>query len=123
MGGPLELLYSVQALICAAACVGVTKAVKAAIDVWYGKEKRKRTPWLQTLLLPMVPILVGALFAAFVPLRPNVLIEYVTEQEITGLGAVATFAAWGAACGQFATMLHQKLKDYIQAVGPEKPTA
>lgn len=116
--GPLEMMYSWQALLCATACVGLTKMVKTAIDLKMGKEKRKESRWLNHFFLPMLPILVGALYAAFVPLRPEVLIEYTAQHVTAPWLAVLAFAAWGAACGQFSTMLHQKLKDFIVAARP-----
>lgn len=116
--GPLSLMYSWQALLCATACVGITRMVKTAIDLKMGKEKRKEKRWLNHFVLPMVPIMIGLLYGALVPLRPEVLIEY-TAQHITSpwLTALAG-GAWGAACGQFSTMLHQKLKDFLTAANP-----
>lgn len=129
--GPLSLMYSWQALICATACVGVTQLAKTLIDILYRKkvkdqagdkeharEMRKDNAWLTRVVLPLIPILVGAVYAMVVPLRPEVLVEY-TAEHVDGAGMQAlAFAAWGGACGQFATMLHQKLKDFLKAANP-----
>lgn len=112
--GPLEMMYGWQALLCAVACVGVTQAVKTILDLTMGKEKRQANRWLCYVVLPMTPILVGALYGGLVPLRPEVLHEYVAEHA-PGAWSYVAFAAWGAACGQFSTMLHQKLKDFLKS--------
>lgn len=74
-----------------------------------GKEQRKRSVIINRLVLPMTPIVVGALFAVLVPARPEVIMEYVTTHEV-GWTKYLIFAAWGAACGQFADYLWSKVK-------------
>ena len=112
--GPLEMMYGWQALLCATAAVGVTSLVKTLLNLTMGVEKRKTNKWVSQLVLPTTPILVGAIYAMVIPLRPEVLMEYVAEHANDGWMYPA-FAGWGAACGQFSTMLHQKLKDFLQA--------
>ncbi len=111
--GPLEMMYGWQALLCATACVGVTKLVKTILDLTMGAEKRKANKWLNKVVMPLTPILVGAIYAALVPLRPEILHGYV-EEHVTGAWTYLAYAGWGAACGQFATMLHQKLMDFLK---------
>lgn len=113
--GPLELLYGWQALLCASACIGLTKLIKAIIDLSLSKEKRRANPWLNALVLPMVPVVLGAIYAVAIPLRPEVLLAYTKSQELEGFLLYLAYAGWGAACGQFATTLHGKLKDFLQA--------
>lgn len=131
--GPLSLMYSWQALICATACVGITQMIKTIIDIMYlpkvedqpggphrsaAKEKRKENLWVTRVTLPVIPVLVGAVWAAVVPLRPDVLVEYVKAEELQGLWMVLAYGGWGGACGQFSTMLHSKLKDLLHAKKP-----
>jgi len=111
--GPLEMMYGWQALLCATACVGVTKLVKTILDLVVGAKKRKANRWLSKLVMPLTPIIIGAAYAALVPLRPEVLHEYVAAHA-QGVWEYFAFAGWGAACGQFATMLHSKLLDFTQ---------
>lgn len=112
--GPLELMYGWQALLCACACVGVTQLVKTILNLTMGVEKRKANKWISQLVLPILPVLVGAGYALLVPLRPEALLEFTALHAQDGLAYVG-FAGWGAACGQFSTMLHQKLKDFLKA--------
>lgn len=112
--GPLSLMYSWQALLCATAAFSVTRLVKAVMDVTIGREKRKTSPWISQVALPLVPVLIGALYAVVVPLRPQVLIDY-SSANLSGFWSYVGYAGWGAACGQFSTMLHQKLKDFLQS--------
>lgn len=148
--GPLELMYSWQALLCAAAAFGVTQIVKRIIDVVYEKKlveserkkirqkakeqgvyraapkdkeptdgqlKRRVNPVVNRIVLPVVPVVIGAVYAVGVPLRPEVLIEYV-ESHLSGAWPYMGYAGWGAACGQFSTMLFDKLKDMLKDAKP-----
>lgn len=118
--GPLDLMYSWQALLAAAACVGVVKLVKTIIDVAKGAQWRKERPWISKLLLPLTAIMAGALYASFVPFWPETLSTYVSQLDGDGwfLPTMA-HVAWGAAVGQFSTMIHGKLKDFIETARPK----
>jgi hypothetical protein len=112
--GPLTLMYSWQALLCASGSAGATRLLKTTLNLTIGREQRKATPWLQTLALPVFPVLAGAVYAVVVPLRPEALVSYASAHLDDGTSWVG-FAAWGAACGQFSTMLHQKLRDFVRS--------
>lgn len=114
MSNPIELLYSWQALLCAVACVGITQAVKASIDVAIGPERRKASKVLSQLVLPMAPIWVGVLYAIVVPLQPEVLDEYLTAKGPNVWARLAGLAAWGGACGQFSTYLYERVERLIR---------
>jgi hypothetical protein len=128
---PLELLYSWQALLIAIAATGITQLVKTVIDIAWGRKDvespstvkdakrageilRKRNLIINRLVLPMTPIWTGALMAALIPIRPEAIITYITEQNIEGAGRLLVFAAWGAACGQFADYGFNKVKAVLQ---------
>lgn len=116
---PLALMYGWQPLLCAAAAVGVTKLVKTVLDLAMGTEARKASRIVSKIVLPLTPIVIGLLYGAFVPLRPEVLVDYVAEHVEGTFMTLVAFAAWGAACGQFSTMLHQKFMDFLQHGKPE----
>jgi hypothetical protein len=112
--GPLEMMYGWQALLCACACVGLTQLLKAVLDTSLGVERRKANKWLTNVVLPATAVVVGMLYGAFVPLWPEVLLDYVrTHVEGDVLGMLAK-GSWGAACGQFATTLHDRIKGLLQ---------
>lgn len=112
--GPLELMYGWQAVLCAVACVGVTKLVKTVIDLSMGEEKRKGSKWINKVVLPVTPVMIGLVYAMLVPLRPEALIEYVGVNVEGRILQTVAYGAWGAACGQFSTMIHGKLKDFLR---------
>ena len=131
---PLELLYSWQALLIAVAATGITQLVKTVIDIAWGHKdaeptpttkdalrvgeaRRKRSVVVNRLVLPMTPIWTGALMAILVPIRPEAVMEYVTSQNIEGVGRLLVFAAWGAACGQFADYGFNKIKATLRDAG------
>lgn len=128
---PLDLLYSWQAVLIAIAATGVTQLIKTVLDVVWGHKdaqptptvkdakkvgeaRRKRSLIVNRLVLPMAPIWTGALMASVIPIRPEALVEYITAQHIEGWGRILVFAAWGAACGQFADYGFSKVKAALQ---------
>jgi hypothetical protein len=85
-----------------------------------GHDLRKRSVIVNRLVLPMTPIVVGALFAILVPARPDVINTYVEAHEV-GWAKYLIFAAWGAACGQFADYLWSKVKSTFDTMRSAQP--
>ena len=129
---PLDILYAWQSALLAVVIVGITQGVKAGIEAYLliknagttktGKELRKEISVLDRAILPLVPLVSGALIGAFVPLRPEVLVQYVNEH---GGGSRLAFAMWGAAIGQFSDYLYQRFKRMLpaQPATPSTPPA
>lgn len=107
---PLDLIYCWQALLVAVACVGVTQLIKTVIDATMGKERRRNSVVLTRFVLPMAPIVIGVIVAVLVPVRPEVLIDYVQARVTNTWGELSTYALWGGACGQFADYIFTKVK-------------
>lgn len=114
MTSPLDLLFSWQAILCAVACAGITQAVKASIDVATGPERRKASKVLSQLVLPMLPIWIGAAYAVLVPMAPDVLTQHLDAHEIDGWQRWLSLAAWGGACGQFSTYVYERVERLIK---------
>lgn len=140
---PIEILYSWQALLVAITASGLTQLIKTIYDISkgrqvlkktstpppaptekpdpvkpaaIGKEVRQSNVWLNRIVLPTIPIVIGALIGAFIPLRPEVLIEYV-EGHVDGWYTQAfVYSIWGAACGQFADYTFSKAKSLLKAI-------
>lgn len=141
---PIEILYSWQALLVAITASGLTQLIKTIYDIAkgrqvlkkistpppspdgvptkpvktaaVGKEVRQSNVWLNRIVLPTIPIVIGALIGGFIPLRPEVLIEYV-EGHVDGWYTQAfVYSIWGAACGQFADYTFSKAKSLLRAV-------
>lgn len=110
--GPLELLYGWQAVLCALAANGVTQLLKTTLALAMGKDRRA-SKWVKRVVLPLTPILIGATYAAFVPLLPGVLTQYLADNGIEGMGRTLSCMAWGAACGQFAAYLFDRVKNVL----------
>jgi hypothetical protein len=114
---PIDILYAWQSALLAAVIVGLTQAFKAGIEAWLtfrnngttktGKELRGEITLIDRALLPLFPLVMGAMMAAFIPIRPEALTQYVTEH---GHGSRWAYAMWGAAVGQFADYLYQRVK-------------
>jgi hypothetical protein len=119
---PLDILYAWQSALLAVVIVGLTQGVKAGIEAYLvlknagttktGRELRKEISVLDRAILPLVPLVSGALMGAFVPVRPEVLVQYVNEH---GGGSRLAFAMWGAAIGQFSDYLYQRFKRMLPA--------
>lgn len=147
MDGPLEILYSPQALVCAVIATIITQAFKALMDVAWGRAieratadmgpaaplpppkqgpyrslteikaigKQQRAPhWvLNQLLLPVVPVAVGIVYAWVVPYRPESLEAYMVNHHLVGTAWWLVVGAWGAVCGQFSVFVFDRAKNLI----------
>lgn len=112
--GPLEIFFSWQPILIAVLVYMATQLIKATIDASYGREKRKANRVLTRVVLPALPPALGAFFAVAVPMRPQSLVDYVQANELSWFLGALVFAAWGAACGQFADYTYSKVKDLVQ---------
>lgn len=100
--GPLSVLYSWQSLLLALGVASLTHVVKGAIDLKLGgKEERAKRMWANRVVLPLTPIILGAVGGAVVPLHPEALTEYLTSHSIVGFKQYVALAAYGGAVGQF----------------------
>jgi hypothetical protein len=132
--GPLEILFSWQALLVVSGAVGLTQLVKTVYDVRMGqaspidtptlrtaakvgKALRKGNVWMDRFVLPMCPIVFGACLAMLIPARPDPVVDYVKAHEI-GKSSMLIYAAWGAVCGQFADYLFAKVKTALKGFLP-----
>lgn len=106
--GPLAMMFSWQAVLCAVACTGITKIPTSVIDYVMGPDQRRASFWVSSIAYPLIPIVVGMLYAVLVPLRPDVLTEYVAR-EVEGGWQYVAWAAWGGACGQFAQTIYDRV--------------
>lgn len=117
---PLDLFYSVPAVVVAFGAYMWTQVAKTAVDIAYKKagKDRKENVWITRFLLPMVPPVSGAIIAALIPLHPDSLLAYVEANgaEWSKVNELSVFAAWGAACGQLSDYLYSKVKAAVQAV-------
>ena len=117
MNNPVEILYAWQGFLLAAVIVGLTQSYKAGIGAVLtyrnkgsgktGTELRAEIAMLDSVLLPLFPLMMGAFIGAVVPLRPDVLTAYTAGHPS---GAWTVYAIWGAAVGQFADYIYQRGK-------------
>lgn len=111
---PLDLFYSWQALILAAAVSATVQFIKVVIDTKMGVTRRQANVWLNRVALPGLGLVIGAIYANIIPLRPEVLIQYNTEHLTKSWEVLMSYGAWGAAVGQFADYVFTKLKKLIE---------
>ncbi len=114
MDGPLALFYSLESVLLALAVSGLTQVAKGALP------RGERT---DKVLLPLVPILLGALLAVLVPFRPATLADYAGSSPRGWM----VYALWGMTVGQFADYLYQRARRFINpsarpSVPPAEPT-
>lgn len=111
MDGPLALFYSLESVLLALAVSGLTQVVKGAIP---------RGPRVDKVLLPLVPILLGAVLAVIVPFRPATLASYASASPRGWM----VYALWGMTVGQFADYLYQRARRFINpSARPSVPPA
>jgi hypothetical protein len=96
----LEMFITWQAFTVAAAASLGTGALKAIVDVVIGKDERKASRWLNRFAFKALPSLIAAAVVAFLPVRPDALVEMTAGAS--DLAAGLSFALWGAVLGQLA---------------------
>jgi hypothetical protein len=102
--GPLNVLICWQSLLLSFCVATLTHGAKTALDfsIEGGKEQRKKKIFVNRVVLPATPIILGSLVAMFVPLHPEALLKYIADHGITGGKQYAILAAYGSCLGQFA---------------------
>jgi len=104
--GPLEILYSWQSVLLAIMITTLTHGVKALIDVKFGgTAARRRSKSMGKLVLPAIPLVLGAVLGILIPLRPDVLMAYIAQHNVNSW---AIGACYGIAVGQFADYIYQR---------------
>lgn len=117
--GPLELIVSWQAVALAIAIAAITSVLKRLVDyVAGGPEKRKANYGLTRVLLPAIPLLVGALLAEFVPLLPDQLVAYIAALPPEKNHAVR--AVYGVVLGAFADYLWSRYSSLLKPRSTKK---
>lgn len=110
--GPLELIYSWQALLLALMVCGITHTTKTLLDYFLGKEARKENVFVTRILLPSVAVVSGIVLAIVVPLRPEVLLNYADQYDLNWTRYLV-YGSWGGACGQFCDYFYSKVKAFM----------
>ena len=71
------MLYCWQALLLAVVVNALSQGVKVGIDqAFKGKENRQKNGWVSNFLLPGVPLVLGAVMGAVIPIQPDRLVEF-----------------------------------------------
>lgn len=123
---PLEILYCWQSLVGAIVIYVLTQLVKSVIVVWRGAwfdQTAQRRLVLKRYLMPAVPPFIGFLYAVSIPLRPDVLVEYVTTHALIGVLASLCYGAWGISIGQLADYAYSKVTDALRQKRIDPPEA
>lgn len=109
--GPLEVFWCWQAIALASIVSTLTGAIKKAIDVSTGeKDWHKKRRWVKALLLPAVPLVLGATLAVVLPLRASYLYDYIAQMQAkhVRIHPWAAYACWGATIGVLADYIYQR---------------
>jgi hypothetical protein len=77
-------------------------------------ERRKDNVWLSQVILPALPPLLGFIIAGTVPMRPDLVVSYVTSQPDIGEWARVIYGFWGVVCGMGSSWAYDKVRDIIK---------
>lgn len=112
--GPVKVFYCWQSILLALLVYGGTQMTKRVLDAAFkGEENRKKNRWATEVLLPGLPLILGAGAGAVLPLHPEMLAQYIVAS--TPKHPWLIYAAWGAAVGQFADYLYQRINRAMEA--------
>lgn len=84
-----------------------------------GDDLRRETVFINTILMPALPLVFGALGAWVLP-HPEEMILYMKTHTMPMWKMHAAYAVWGAMCGQFSGWLFDRLRSTICAVIAKK---
>jgi hypothetical protein len=100
--GPLAVLYCWQSMLLAFGVAAITNVLKNALDLRLGgREARTRKLFAHRVIMPLMPIVLGAGGAALIPIHPEALTDYLTAHNVVGVRFYLSLAAYGGAVGQF----------------------
>lgn len=100
--GPLSILICWQSMVLALAIAILTHGVKTIIDIKMGgSENRQDVIWVNRVVLPGTPLLIGVLLTMLVPLHPEALISYLKDHSYVGMRELTILAVYGLVLGQF----------------------
>ena len=119
--GPLSIVLELQTYVAAVVIYVATHFVKVSIDLAHGTngtEKRKLNPWLSRVALPVVPLVLGFLYGAFVPFRPDTIEEYVATHEASSMVWVG--GMFGIVIGQFSDYIYTKISKGVKGFAEAK---
>lgn len=122
---PIEIFYCWQSIVAVVVIYSVTQLVKVAITRAAGRwldTPARRLAW-KRYVMPAVPPVIGFLYGASIPLRPDVLDAYVAARVYAGWTAALCYGAWGLAMGPVADYLYSKITDAIRQKRVEVPDA
>lgn len=118
-GGPVAQLFACWEAGAVAVLVGGTvEAVKRGLDWRVGRDRRENARALR-LAISMLPIVLGAVIAMIVPIRPAWLTEYVRKLPSGRLGV---FAVWGATIGLFSGFAYGAARQFVGRRAAERRT-
>ncbi len=126
---PIEVIWCWQALLVALTAAGMTQFIKAATDAAHGKAVPTPTPTLKDMvavgkarreenvvlnrvIMPSVPVFIGALIAVIVPMRSDIVAAYALKTA-ESWDDYLIFAIWGGTCGMFADYAVTKAKSLL----------
>lgn len=135
---PLAIFFGWQALLVALVASSFTELAKRVINVLLavkddndgrlttleriGDELRRETVFINTILLPALPLVFGA-FGAWALPHPEEMIEYMRTHALPVWKQHAAYAVWGAMCGLISGWLFDRLHTTIGAVAAKRAGA
>jgi hypothetical protein len=112
--GPLSIFVDLSTYVAAVVIYVATHLAKVAIDLAHGQggtAKRKLNPWLSQIAMPTIPLVLGFVYGAFVPFRPDAINEYVETHNASVLWVGGAF---GVVIGQFSDYIYTRIRKGVR---------
>lgn len=113
----LQVLWCWQAIALACLVSSLTGIVKKGIDYGTGeKDWHKKRFWVKAVVLPLVPLVLGAVLAVVLPLRSTYLYEYIDllQAKHVRVRTWVVYGSWGATIGVLADYIYQRFVKLLQ---------
>lgn len=113
--GPISAIICWQSIILAMVVVTLTHGVKKALDsAMGGAEAREKVKFVDNLVLPAIPIVLGAVLAMVLPLTPDLIAAWVVDHALSKLNRLLVLASFGVVVGQFSDYAFHRISGLLE---------
>lgn len=113
--GPISAIICWQSIILAMVVVTLTHGVKKALDsAMGGAEAREKVKFVDNLVLPAIPIVLGCVLAMVLPLTPDLIAAWIVEHALSQGKRLLVLGSFGIVTGQFSDYAFHRISGLLE---------